>query len=113
MDGEIDPLIHAYLTQFRFPKMRVNVTFLSLSAAVGLAALFVATLSSARAQTAAGLGIRTGQARQQETGFGNGVADAIRAATRAEIAWVAGGEFRDTVLKTGPGEEPRRPRRSR
>ena len=83
--------------------MRVNVTFLSLSAAVGLAALFVATLSSARAQTAAGLGIRTGQARQQETGFGN--ASPTRSATRAEIAWVAGGEFRDTVLKTGPGED--------
>ena len=105
MDGEIDPLIHAYLTQFREFRRCGSTSRSCPLLAVGLAALFVATPSSARAQTAAGREIRTGQARQQETGFGNGVADAILRRQRAEIAWVAGGEFRDTVPKTGPGED--------
>ncbi len=45
--------------------------------------------------------IRTVLARQQETGFGNLVAEGIRAATRAEIAFVAGGEFREATLRSG------------
>jgi 2',3'-cyclic-nucleotide 2'-phosphodiesterase (5'-nucleotidase family) len=50
--------------------------------------------------------IRASQARQGETGFGNAVADGMRAATRADVAWIAGGEFRDTTLRpaTTPAE---------
>jgi len=45
--------------------------------------------------------IHTAAARQQETGFGDAIADSIRAATHADVAWVAGGEFRETTLKAG------------
>src|SRR5262245_60986522 len=69
---------------------------------LGIAALTAAGAALAPA-AAATEEIRTAQARQQETGFGNQVADAIRAATRADIAWVAGGEFRDIVLHAGTG----------
>jgi 2',3'-cyclic-nucleotide 2'-phosphodiesterase (5'-nucleotidase family) len=45
--------------------------------------------------------IHTGAARQQETGFGDAVADGMRAATHADIAWIAGGEFREIALNRG------------
>jgi 2',3'-cyclic-nucleotide 2'-phosphodiesterase (5'-nucleotidase family) len=68
--------------------------------ALPLGALVTAAARVASAQEArASEEIRTVQARQQETGFGNTVADGLRAATRADIAWIAGGEFRDTTLK--------------
>jgi 2',3'-cyclic-nucleotide 2'-phosphodiesterase (5'-nucleotidase family) len=60
-----------------------------------LLALYVAAAGSAPGE------IATATARQTETGFGNLVADAIRAAARTEVAWIAGGEIREATLKTG------------
>ena len=49
--------------------------------------------------------IHTAVARQQETGFGDAVADSMRVATQADVAWIAGGEFREITLKPGAGAD--------
>src|SRR5262249_13860520 len=66
-----------------------------------LATILVLPIVAAAAGADPSAPIHTLRARQQETGFGDAIADAIRAAARADIAWVAGGEFREPTLNPG------------